>query len=75
MKVRDIEIGGIVNIEGQVAERASNELFRTCWGYDPPEGEVPFVILLPDDKLDWYGVPEDSECEREEDADAWIMRN
>ena len=65
-KVRDIELGGTLKINGQLAERVSRGFFRRTWGGKKrlrPD-EVPFIIPVPGNKIDWYAVPGETDCER-----------
>ena len=77
MRVDEIELNGVIHMpDHQVAERASLELFRECWGHDPEPGQVPFVVTLPNDYLAWYMFPGDAECfESGDDAGDGVMRN
>jgi len=51
------------------------DLYRAAWGVDVPEGQVPFVVTLPNDKWDWYTLPKDVKCFRDGSADNYVQRN
>jgi hypothetical protein len=75
--IGDLEPGDIITIDGQTAECASRELWERAWEgrKELPLDHVPFVIVLPNDLLDWWSVPEDAECDVIEPIDVFIGRN
>jgi len=77
LKVRDIELGGITQIEGQTAERASRQLWDHCWEGEQELGQddIPFVVVLPNDKLRWYIVPGDNDCDPTENTIDFVHKN
>ncbi len=75
MLVKDIELGGVVHIHHQPAERVSDEEYRHTWGEDVADGQVPFVISLPNDKIDWYTIPGDVEVLPDGNVDDMARRN
>ena len=76
MRVKDIELGGLIHWDGKTAERVSRKFWRLHWPNTKlSRGQVPFVAVLPGHKLDWWTIPADEEVERQGSADEWVRRN
>lgn len=63
MKASQIPRGGLASFNGVWAERVTPRYYRRCWHKLLPEGFVAFCAPAPEDKLDWWLVPGDEECE------------
>ena len=76
MTVGEIELGGLIHWDGKTAERVSRKMWRRHWPHAKlPHNHVPFVAVLPGNKLDWWTIPADEEVEHQGSADEWVRRN